>query len=267
MASDIRGQLWSSDLTVSQMHRFESIVNHVSLVSETSGNYVEKKYANIALGTGIPVPLLRFEIEYRVLKHLRSIADASAIHISVPKVHEINVIGSSLKIQYIKGETLAHKLRKGEQLKGDFFQLGRWLRLAETELYSHRDNIFDGLWQVQKKTAGVMAALKGEIQAPVALSHPEKSVSLGDVGLDNLIWSSTKLWVIDFEFAHLSIAARDIGQLLAQLDVKLNQSNIFGKNLIEGYVSTGGNSVLAEAWREIFSNYYKTKTELKRQYK
>ena len=175
------------------MHRFESIVNHVSLVSETNGGYVEKKYADIALGTGIPVPLLRFEIEHRVLEHLQSIKDASAIHISVPKVHEVNAIAPSLKIQYIKGETLSNKLRKGESLGGDFFQLGRWLRFVEVELYSHRDDIFHDLWQVQAETANVMAALKGEFQSQVALCRIEKSVSLGDVGLDNLIWSPPTL--------------------------------------------------------------------------
>lgn len=240
------------------MRRFESIVNHVTLISEIKGSYVEKKYTDIALGTGIPVPLLRFEVERRVLKNLQSIKDTSAIHISVPKVQEVNPVMPSLKMQYIKGDTLSKLLRKGESVVFDFFQLGCWLRLVEVELYLRRDDIFHGLWQVQAETASVMAALKGKFQSTSPIVE-ERSVSLGDVGLDNLIWASPKLWVIDFEFAHVSIAARDIGQLLAQLDVNINQSNKFGNSLIEGYVSGGGNSLLAYAWRDIFCGYYKTK--------
>jgi|GEM_PF-2043516 len=244
------------------MSKFESIVNHVSLVSETNGCYVEKRYADIALGTGIPIPLLRFEVEHRILDNLQSINDASAIHISVPKVHEVNAFTPSLKIKYIEGETLSNQLRKEGTLGGDFFQLGRWLRFAEVELYSKRDDIFRGLWKIQAETAKVMAALKGEFQSLVTVYYTEKSVSLGDVGLDNLIWSPAKLWVIDFEFAHVSIAARDIGQLWAQLDVNLNKPNNIGKRLIEGYVSAGGSLVLAQAWKDTFYFYYKNKKNI-----
>ncbi|MFP5473281.1 MAG: hypothetical protein ACLGJD_06545 [Gammaproteobacteria bacterium] len=231
-------------------HRFSSIVNKVNLTKSGDTSAIRKQYFNIALRTGISLPPERKEIEVRTLTLLRSIKKEI-------KTPEILYCGEDyIEIQYIKGPLALHVM---QQAAGDLCQqfesLGSSLAICEEFLFENRNRLFDGLIHIQNQCAETLKRFK----TPRLELRPQQydSVSTGDMGLKNLIYSSPDLYAIDFEFCHLSKRGRDTAQLFSQL-------NLLGKfeqaaALVNGYQRKGGSFSDISFWSPHFADYYEQK--------
>ena len=233
------------------MQRFNSVVNTVELVTSESGSFVRKQYKDTAIATGIKVPIKRVEIEINVLDFLKNQKSSISNFISVPRILNVDLSMPFIEIEYINGETLFEILEGGNTLKCNFFEVGQWLHHFENQLFNNYQNLFEGLSSTQNEIASILESYKGCFKD----KNEKHSVSLGDVGFKNLIWASSRLWAIDFDFAHVAVAGRDVGQLLAQLETR-NMDKKLSQDLINGYLKDGGCLNLIESWKDIFSKYY-----------
>jgi tRNA A-37 threonylcarbamoyl transferase component Bud32 len=233
---------------------FISLVNRVVLRHDGAIPFVEKSYTNIAVGTGIPVPIARWQIEQRILVALNNLQKRQPSDIRVPKIISFNEDNPSIRLEFISGEKLTPELTISQEL---FHQLGRWLGKVENNFYLQRNEIFDGLWDVQKTNCQILSKLKGDLHIDQT-KETGYGFSLGDVGFKNIISSSSAIYLIDFEFGHISFLGRDVGQLSAQLSVfKYNLE--YEISLINGYCEVGGRKINAYVWKDVFKKYYLNK--------
>jgi tRNA A-37 threonylcarbamoyl transferase component Bud32 len=233
---------------------FSSLVNRVVLRKSGVIPFVEKVYTDIAICTGIPVPIARWKVEKRILFALDNLKNWELPNIKAPKIIEFNENIPSINLEFIQGQKITPDLYIAPQL---FHQLGQWLGKIEKLFYKQRNEIFEGLWDTQKHCGLIISKLKGVVSS----DEPQESdygFSLGDVGLKNIIYSNTKLYLLDFEFGHISLLGRDVGQLAAQLSV-FNYNLDYKNNLLKGYYEVGGDELKVAAWTEIFKSYYLTK--------
>lgn len=230
---------------------FSSLVNRVVLKESGAMPFVEKAYTDIAIGTGIPVPIARWKVEKRILFALNNLEDLEPSNIKVPKIIEFNENIPSINLEFIQGQKITTELDIPPQL---FHQLGQWLGKLEKLFYKQRNEIFEGLWDTQKHCGLIISKLKGGISSYEA-QESDYGFSLGDVGLKNIIYSNTRLYLLDFEFGHISLLGRDVGQLSAQLSV-FNYNLDYKKNLVRGYCEVGGEELNVVAWMNIFKSYY-----------
>lgn len=230
---------------------FSSLVNKVVLKKIGSIQFVEKAYTDIAIGTGIPVPIARWQIEKRILFALGNLKNMEPSNIKVPKIIEFNENIPSINLEFIQGQKITTDLHIDPQL---FKQLGQWLGKIEKLFYKQRSEIFEGLWDTQKHCGLIISKLKGGISSDEA-QESHYGFSLGDVGLKNIVYSNAKLYLLDFEFGHISLLGRDVGQLSAQLSV-FHYNLDYKNNLLRGYYEVGGDELNVAAWAEIFKSYY-----------
>jgi tRNA A-37 threonylcarbamoyl transferase component Bud32 len=228
---------------------FSSLVNDVSLMSVDGVLFIRKKYHAAALGTGVSLPIERATIEKRVLLALESLNDSV---IRTPKI-----LGEGeyfLDMEYVKGDRLDSLFPLSQELAQSdlWFRLGCWLARMERTLTSFAPVIFDEVLAVQ----GECGLILNERKTSSVKWDDSKNVvvSLGDVGVRNIILNNNIFYLMDFEFCHYSRAGRDVGQLAAQL---LSFSAGFSSAMvIDGYRSVGGDDTDVDFWVKSFKEYY-----------
>ena len=233
------------------MKTYTSIVNYVTQREHGGENLIVKKFFEAALVTKIAVPVERALIEYRVLDALKDFSPICS-KISVPAVREFDRVSNVLYLEIVKGKTLNDAWESVPQQR--FFELGQWIFFVEYYLTTIQEKLFDGLWEVQFQIAEILSALKGSVSSKKFNLYVEPTVSLGDVGLKNIIVDDCNTFFIDFEFAHIALPGRDLANLAVQLQCK---ARIF--ELCSGYRSAGGNLVFVQFWKDAFKAYYREK--------
>lgn len=228
---------------------FNSLVNKVGLVCLSDGVAIQKEYSEIARGTGIPVPQRRSFIERNVLNQLKKY---TSLKFKVPELIDASYLPSKIYLEFIDGEKIGPSSIISPSL---FREFGEWLSVVEKKLFDFKEDIFRDVWEVQLEVSNILRAYKGGIIPNGYEGY--FGVSLGDVGVENLIRikESETLFLLDFEFCHISVLGRDVGQLAAQMEVLgFNQKYI--NELLVGYSQSDLHKELACKWKDIFKKYY-----------
>lgn len=230
---------------------YPSLVNCVYRAGNGPVERVRKEYGEVAAQTGVPVPLERKVIEERMLEVL---GQERFLGFKVPAV--IGCGDRYLELEFVQG-LLAVDVVGVELVQGwadRWCSIGEGLALAEDYLKVHSGYIFEGLHHVQERCARIMNEMKCD-RVALRGGYGCVSVSMGDVGIHNIIFNELHNYLIDFEFAHLSRRARDAGQLCAQL-VSLGRGGL-AASVEAGYL---GVSKFAlddlSFWKLAFSKYY-----------
>lgn len=230
---------------------YPSLVNCVYRAGDGHLEMVRKEYGEVALRTGVPVPLERKVIEERMLDVL---GRERFLGFKVPAV-----IGSGdryLDLEVVQG-LLAIDVIDFENVHGwvdRWCSVGEGLALAEEYLKVHSGYIFEGLHLVQEWCAQIMNGMKCD-QAVGGAGGDCVWVSMGDVGVRNIIINESHTYLFDFEFAHLSRRARDAGQLCAQL-VSLGHNKL-AASVEAGYLGVSRSALNdLSFWKFAFSKYY-----------
>jgi hypothetical protein len=230
---------------------YPSLVNSVCKLWQGSRAMVRKEYGEIALKTGIAVPLKRMLIEGRMVQVL---GKESFSGFKVPKILgwgenylDFELIDGVLASDALAGVGMSDWLWRWQSI-------GVGLALAELYLQAHAADIFDGLVAVQDQCANIMNARK--CKGVVFGGGCERLwVSMGDVGVKNIILGETHTYLLDFEFAHFSRRARDVGQLVSQL-VSLGATDLAAA-VWRGYLTVASDAEAdLDFWKSAFDNYY-----------
>lgn len=232
------------------MNPFASKVNFVRMESDSGRAFVRKIYGPCALGTGIPIPDERRIVEARVLDLLFPISEGGQI--KVPRVIDIGT--NYLDIELINHRNAFQNLPFHDQVISSplWHHLGVWLRTVEVKLHECIALLYRDLWEVQAQCASILNTLK---TPALHIENIEKhTVSLGDVGLKNLIITPDLLYAIDFEFCHVSLPGRDAGQLCSQLAA--NREFAVMNQVEAGYTQAGGRMRDLSFWKTAFGRYY-----------
>jgi len=227
----------------------ESVVNQVTLINTDNVTFIRKKYFTQSLRLGIPIDIRRSEVEARVLEALPSIMADYPIH--TPRI--LSVSQNQIEMEYIKGNALNTYKDPFFATNNEWRELGKWLATLETRLFKHKSILFSDLFEVQKNSAGIMAKIKTPELHP---NTENGSISLGDVGLKNLLWTDN-FHPIDFEFCHESSPGRDVAQLSAHMQKTWCDSTHEPiKWLTMGYSDGGGSVSSMLRWQHEFLKYY-----------
>lgn len=231
--------------------KYPSLVNSVIQVRQGVHTRVRKEYGEVAVKTGIPIPIERKLIEERVL---HTLGHESFFGFKVPKIvgsgvrHlDFNLLEGSLAIEILADQNMPVRAER-------WYSIGVGLARAENYLQAHANEIFEGLLSTQKQCANIMRERK--YQGLFIGEEDELTwVSMGDVGVRNIILGETDTYLLDFEFAHFSRRARDVGQLVSQL-ISLGVAEL-AIAVEAGYLNTTP-SAGADLyfWKSAFANYY-----------
>ena len=235
-----------------------SKVNRVETVEGQGGRLtIRKTYTDRAVGTGIVLPLKRSVIERRVAARLARIdtsvyGKAISVCAAVSSAHNINIF------PYIYGHTLRELPQSKWPASGLFRALGAFLARIE-RLSTAR--LLSGLQISSRKLGHIIRLYKAGSTAKLG----RRVFTLGDATLANMIFSHGVLYLIDFEFAHVSSAGCDVGLLAAEMDYRggLNPKPRYArKALMQGYVTGGGKLRSAMAWRNRAAGYQLSQTNV-----
>lgn len=231
--------------------RYPSLVNSVVQIKQGTHTRVRKEYGEIAVQTGVPIPIERKLVEERIV---RALGRESFSGFKVPKIVEngdrhldFDFIDGSLAIENLSGINMPNWVAR-------WHLIGSSLAQAEKYLQNHAKEIFDGLIPTQKQCARVMKERK--YQGLIINEENElKWVSMGDVGVKNIIIGETDIYLLDFEFAHFSRRARDAGQLISQL-ISLDATGL-AMAVEAGYLHDAADAgVDLNFWKGAFAKYY-----------
>ena len=88
-------------------------------------------------------------------------------------------------------------------------------------------------------------------------------MSCRDLCFANLLACDGRLGLLDFEFAHVGYAGRDVGRVVAQLNAEAGRNSVasrmflqYGESLLTGFADCGGNIDHAQRWAAILACYY-----------
>lgn len=223
-----------------------SIVNVVQCISVGERKIVRKVYGDCAVKRGIPVPIHRSTVEARVVAELGRCGGVNSVRAPalLAEGQRFNVFS------FLPGKQL-DQLSEAELRAIPAFHwaaLGHWLRRVECFLYSRKEKIFGCLMDTQLECGEIMRALK----TPALTQVGGGSVSLGDVGVKNLLWDGVAFSAVDFEFAHLCASGRDVAQLSCQLYFM----GVDVGAIVGGYIAAGGSSAAYAVWFDAFKGYY-----------
>lgn len=233
---------------------YPSLVNCVYRTGAGPVERVRKEYGEFAVRTGVSVPLERKVIEERMLDVLRR---GGFLGFKVPAVIgggdrylDFEVVRGPLAIDVVNVEMVHAWVDR-------WYSIGESLALAEEYLKTHSGYIFEGLYPVQERCAQIINEMKCGRFVVGGLGDCSW-VSMGDVGVRNIIINESHTYLFDFEFAHLSRRGRDAGQLCAQL-ISLGNDKL-AASVEAGYLSVS-NSALDDLsfWKFAFSGYYEVK--------
>jgi tRNA A-37 threonylcarbamoyl transferase component Bud32 len=230
---------------------YPSMVNSVFKYHQGTHARVRKVYGEVAIKTGVSVPLERKLIEERML---RIIGSADFLGFKVPKIlgsgdrHlDFELLAGPLALDTLEEPYLPERVERWRSI-------GASLAQAEVYLQNHATDIFHGLTSIQKQCAQIMGNRKHK-GVSVGKENEHLWVSMGDVGIRNIIIGRTDTYMLDFEFAHLSRRARDAGQLISQLES--TGANELSKAVETGYLTIAEFAeVDLNFWKSTFTKYY-----------
>jgi len=216
---------------------------------------VKKIYGPQAIGTGVALPVRRSLIERRVSVELARRSKNTR--------HGVSVIactgGTSLMnvMPYIDGFPL-RSLRASEWPKpNQLRKLGSFFAEAERGFGTP---LFRGLLLTSQRLGTIIRLYKTGSTA-VKL---RKYFSFGDATFANILSTSEGLYLLDFEFAHLSDGGFDIGMLIAEIDqlIKRGMPLRYAQTaLIQGYISGGGKLGAVLTWRARLAKFQAARTK------
>jgi len=226
-----------SDILASKVNRVER------LAIEGHRPIVKKTYFDRAIATGIEVTLKRSIIERQVSDVLSRQSWRGIRNISVRTI--ASYTSSTNSFAYVEGLSLRDLPERKWPKSGVFRELGRFVAMAESLV---APSVFRGL-QISSRKLGQRIRLykTGSVARRSGIYF-----CFGDLNLGNIIASRGALVLIDFEFAHLSSAAFDIGMLVAEFDYRA--ASRAGRRwarqaLLQGYNEAGGKLANVMVWR------------------
>ncbi len=242
------------------------MVNDVTLYQEIdsiypNNYYVKKNYAPYAKQTGVNLDTNRILIEKTIIKFLSKKIAAYSNDIGIPQIVGFNRTDRSVMFRYINGSRILEINPK------QWPTACQWIALIDflISLYNIRakkvSKIFSKLIDVQEYNRNHL--FKYKCLEPPALQDNKNTLCLGDISLSNLLYDNRKIYLIDFEFAHLGYAGYDIGQLGGQLQAMMNSTEhgyseinstlLLIENRVQVYSVLNTGYVF---WKEQFYKYY-----------
>lgn len=224
---------------------FFSKVNLVqNLGGSGSRSVVKKTYYNRAIVTGVTVPLRRSLVERISAKMLaRNVRVKGGRTFAV--MPPVSFTSNSNTFSFIEGYPLRSvPISKWPKL-GQFTELGRLIANLETSITRRG---LDGGQVTSRRLGNIIRYYKTGSVAKPAGSY----FCLGDLTLANILVSKNGIFLIDFEFAHLSSRGFDIGMLVAELDYRRDKGG--GQRrarqaLLRGYIGGTGKLANVMVWR------------------
>lgn len=241
-----------------------SVVNKVELLDVSGDLVVRKIYGSNARMTGIRLPLRRAVVERRMIELLATVPYQKFSSVRTPRLYSAETSKTETMLVYVEGRTLRGESTLRWPKPEIFEEIGRFIRSVEcSELFSVR-SIFSGLGDIEAKSREILLRYKIGNELPVFCE--DAVLTLGDVGLKNMLYDDCGVTLIDFEFARRETPGFDVGQLSAELlSLELSQgiSKSFREALIAGYGNRDGIDALARRWTELFLPYYRNKTAVR----
>ena len=228
--------------------KFNSIVNNVTLIKNEHESFVCKQFYPYAVKTKIRVPIERAIIEFKINNFIKEHLLEDYTLISVPKILDYFPSIHVIKYELIEGVR-----------PFDLPNINNVPQIVWQELYK----FLKRLSSIKQKQVNELflnsMSMTTKIQKTLfAYNFPNKNLiftneclCLGDVNLSNMIWNGKKLYLFDFETAHLGAYGFDIGQISAQLKIKFDKDFLLEKDEQVQY------------WHNLFLTYYKTKNKWK----
>lgn len=245
-------------------------------VQENSKGLLHKFFAPKLVCYDTNWPMSRMLVEAHTLEYLSKLSmDDSLIGIPAPCPEQYT--NHSIAMQYIAGTSLSDLLsqlsandfmansnKKQKHSLPDYEQLLALItflkNIAELPISDFTNDMTNALLS-QTEIVECMYKNKLKNQVPILTSDP-RFFCLGDVSLNNILFDETKLYLIDFECAHLGYYGYDISQLLGMAKAYSEKSQIAEKlyqDLLKAFYTVFQNhektdAILALA--ELFYKYY-----------
>lgn len=226
---------------------FRSSTNDVSAIRFGRHAAVRKVYREVTKVGSLAYPIERFRIEANMLRVLRRLfADL----LEVPPLLGSGDDPPHNVISLLNGSPLRDLRPESWPSPDRFLSLGMCLARAARTSEGMTAALFSGLEEVQSACGRVLSDYKG---VPVAFADAPPSLSIGDVGIQNILCVESGLGLIDFEFAHRASVGKDAGIFIAELKAHeqiWGLSPAYREHLLDGYCSEGADPAPAERWAE-----------------